>query len=92
MATDPQTRAGMEPDMKTGRDTGRSTETDHALRNAVNSALLSATVARRLLAQGQATDAAEFLADACQACERAQHLLGGAAPAADDGNDSLDPA
>lgn len=78
--------------MKTGRDSGRSPETDHALRNAVNSALLSATVARRLLEQGQASDAAEFLADACQACERAQRLLGGAAPPAGDCGDSLDPA
>jgi len=48
---------------------------DHELRNAVNGALLSVVVARQLLAQNDIERAAGFLADAQDACERAQQLL-----------------
>ena len=56
--------------MRTG-----SAQWQHELRNAANGALLSVTVARRLLAQGQQAQAAGFLDDAQAACERLQQLL-----------------
>lgn len=58
----------MEPDPARG-------QWQHDLRNAVNSALLSVTVAKRLLEQGATPRANLFIDDALRACERAQQLL-----------------
>lgn len=62
-----------------------SEQWQHDLRNAVNVALLAVTVAERLLQQGDAAHAVQFLVDTREACERAQGLLamrprGGAPP------------
>jgi hypothetical protein len=47
----------------------------HDLRNAVNSALLSASVAERLHQRGEFEQAGVFLRDVRSACERASELL-----------------
>lgn len=57
---------------------------EHDLRNAVNGALLSVTVARRLLAQGDMERATALLADTQAACERASALLSGPFPPPED--------
>ncbi|MBJ6980051.1 hypothetical protein [Luteimonas sp. MC1895] len=53
----------------------RSQAWEHDLRNAVNGALLSVVVARRLLAQGDVERAEALLADTQAACERGRELL-----------------
>lgn len=53
---------------------------EHDLRNAINGALISVAVARRLLAQGDVERAAVLLADTQAACERGRELLSGPSP------------
>lgn len=58
----------------------RSGTWEHDLRNAVNGALLSVVVARRLLAQGDVERAEALLVDTQAACERGVELLSGPQP------------
>lgn len=46
----------------------------HDMRNAINTAGMSAAVARRLVEDGDTTRALEFLRDVEQACERCRAL------------------
>jgi hypothetical protein len=59
----------------------RAQRWQHELRNAVNGALLSVVVARRLLAQGEVERADALLADTQAACERGRELLSEPPPA-----------
>jgi len=63
-------------------DDDRGVQWLHDLRNAVNTALISTSVVRGLLDQGDAARALPFVIDAQDACKRCRVLLSDALPQA----------